>query len=149
MTEKGKEVLVGGIVVATAVFFSIFLINFSGLIGGSSSYQINASFRSAEGINVGTDVRLSGVKIGRVVDLKLNPESYKADAIIAISHGVKIPDDSSLLIASESLLGGKYVEVVPGASDYYISEGDDIIDTQGSVNILNLLMRVISGNDEK
>ena len=116
MADKGKEVFVGAIVVAIAISFSIFLLNFSGFFNTGPSYKISASFRSAEGISIGSDVRLSGVKIGSVIELDLNLNNYKADAIIAINNEIKIPDDSALLIASEGLLGGKFVEVIPGAS---------------------------------
>jgi phospholipid/cholesterol/gamma-HCH transport system substrate-binding protein len=114
------------------------------LSGSSSSYPISASFRSAEGISVGTDIRLAGVKIGTISDLKLNSETYRAESILSVRNDVRIPDDSALAVASEGLLGGSFIEVIPGASFDYLEAGDEIIDTQGSVSLIQLLLKFVS-----
>jgi phospholipid/cholesterol/gamma-HCH transport system substrate-binding protein len=105
------------------------------------SYQLSASFRSAEGIAVGTDVRLAGIKVGSVTGLELDPESYQAQATFTVREDVMLPEDSDVKIASEGLLGGSFLEITPGASDFMLAAGDEIVNTQGSVSLLNLLMR--------
>ena len=144
MSENRLEIAVGGVVLALAVGFAAFLAQSTGLSGSSSSYPISASFRSAEGISVGTDIRLAGVKIGTISDLKLNSETYRAESILSVRNDVRIPDDSALAVASESLLGGSFVEVIPGASLDYLEAGDEIIDTQGSVSLIQLLLKFVS-----
>ena len=149
MTENKSEVLVGGLVVGIAIAFTLYVMQVAGVSTGFSSYPIHASFRSAEGVKVGTDVRLAGVKIGTVTALSLDSDTYKAQSIMAIRQDVLIPDDSALAVASESLLGGNFVEVVPGASFEYLAAGDEIVDTQGSISIIQLMMRFVSGGDNK
>ena len=144
MSENRLEIAVGGVVLALAVGFAVFLAQSTGLSESSSSYPISASFRSAEGISVGTDIRLAGVKIGTISDLKLNSETYRAESILSVRNDVRIPDDSALAVASEGLLGGSFIEVIPGASFDYLEAGDEIIDTQGSVSLIQLLLKFVS-----
>ena len=149
MSENKAEVALGAVVLAIAIGFVVYLSQSTGLTMGGDSYQIRAGFRTAEGISVGTDVRLAGVKIGAVQDLSLNSETYRAEAVLAIQNDVLIPDDSALTITSEGLLGGHFVEVMPGASFDYLADGGEIIDTQGSVSLLTLLMKFVSGGSKE
>ncbi|NBR33559.1 MAG: outer membrane lipid asymmetry maintenance protein MlaD [Rhodobacteraceae bacterium] len=149
MSENKAEVALGAVVLAIAIGFVVYLSQSTGLTMGGDSYQIRAGFRTAEGISVGTDVRLAGVKIGAVQDLSLNSETYRAEAVLAIQNDVLIPDDSALTITSEGLLGGHFVEVMPGASFDYLADGGEIIDTQGSVSLVTLLMKFVSGGSKE
>ena len=149
MSENTTEVTVGGLVLALAVGFSIFVFQITGLSNSSGSYPIYASFRSAEGIKVGTDVRLAGVKIGTVSALDLDSNTYRAASVISLKDDIRIPEDSALVISSEGLLGGNFVEVVPGASFDYLSSGGEIVDTQGSVSLISLLMKFVSGGQDR
>lgn len=142
------EVALGGVVLAAAVAFAIYAGQAAGLTTGSSGYPLTASFRSIEGVTVGTDVRLGGVKIGSVTDVALNAETYRADTTITISGGVEIPDDSAVIISSEGLLGGNFVEIMPGGSPFYFASGDEILDTQSSVSLITLLLRFVSGDGD-
>jgi phospholipid/cholesterol/gamma-HCH transport system substrate-binding protein len=114
----------------------------------SASYPLNASFRSLEGVSVGTDVRLAGVKVGTVTDVILNPETYRADTTVSLQQGIEIPDDSAIVISSEGLLGGNFVEIVPGGSPFFYAEGDTITDTQGAVSLVSLLMKFVGSGSE-
>ena len=149
MIENKGEVLVGGIVVGIAIAFTVYVMQVAGNSTGSSSYNIHAAFRSAEGVKVGTDIRLAGVKIGTVAALSLDSETYKAQSTLAIDQDVLIPNDSSLAVTSEGLLGGNFIEVVPGASFDYLAAGDEIVDTQGAISLIQLMMRFVSGNANK
>ena len=111
-------------------------------------YSLTASFRSAEGISLGTDVRMAGVKVGTVTALDLNNETFRADTEFTMRNGIEIPDDSAISIASEGLLGGNFVEVIPGGSPFNVDPGGEIEDTQSSVSLLTLLMKFASGSDE-
>ena len=100
-------------------------------------------------MNVGTDVRLAGVKVGTVTDVDLNPETYRADTTVALARGIEIPDDSAIIISSEGLLGGNFVEIMPGGSPFYFEPGDEIPDTQGAVSLVSLLLKFVSGGGEE
>ncbi|MDE3027819.1 MAG: outer membrane lipid asymmetry maintenance protein MlaD, partial [Paracoccaceae bacterium] len=108
-------------------------------------YPLVASFRSVEGISVGTDVKLAGVKVGTISALSLNPKTYFADATIEMKNGIEVPDDSAILISQEGLLGGNFVVLVPGGSLENLKPGGRIQDTQGAVSLVSLLMKFVGG----
>ena len=149
MAENTTEVLVGGVVLAAAIGFAVYGAQVAGLgSNGASAYPLTASFRSLEGVNIGTDVRLAGVKVGTVTDVALNPETYRADTVVSVRSDTQIPDDSAIIISSEGLLGGNFVEIVPGGSPFYFEAGDEITDTQGAVSLISLLLRFVGGDGE-
>ncbi|SDD10320.1 outer membrane lipid asymmetry maintenance protein MlaD [Ruegeria marina] len=140
------EVLVGGAVLAAAVAFGVYASQATGLSRGSAGYELTASFRSLEGVTIGTDVRLAGVKIGTVTGVELNPESYRADTRFTVAEGIQIPDDSAAVISSEGLLGGNFLEIMPGGSLFYFEPGDTVEDTQGAVSLISLLVKFVAGD---
>lgn len=145
MAENTSEVLAGAAVLAAAIGFVVYAGAASGLSGGSGTYPLTASFRAVDGITVGSDVRLAGVKVGSITSLQLNPETFFADATIAIRNDLILPDDSAILISSEGLLGGNFVEIQPGGSPDNLEPGGEIEDTQGSVSLVSLLMKFVGG----
>lgn len=147
MSEKATEVLTGAGVLAVAAGFLIYVAQvgeIGGGGGGTASYS--ASFRSAEGIGIGTDVRLAGVKVGSVLDMKLDPQSFRAETVFGIQESIELPEDTAAVIASEGLLGGSFVELLPGGSEFTLEPGSEIEDTQGSVSIVQLLLKFVSGD---
>ncbi|UWQ90100.1 outer membrane lipid asymmetry maintenance protein MlaD [Aliisedimentitalea scapharcae] len=149
MSHNTTEVLVGGVVLAAAIGFAVYAGQAAGLSSGGESYALNASFRSIEGVSVGTDVRLAGVKIGTVTGVDLNPETFRADTEFSVRQGIEIPDDSAVVVASEGLLGGNFVEIMPGGSPFALEAGDEILDTQGSVSLISLLLKFVSGSGDE
>ncbi|MGB8812838.1 MAG: outer membrane lipid asymmetry maintenance protein MlaD [Paracoccaceae bacterium] len=148
MAENISEVIAGGAVLAAAIGFLVYAGQSTGFTGDAGTYELVASFRSVEGVTVGTDVKLAGVKVGTITSLELNPTTYFADAKISVIQGVALPDDSAILISSEGLLGGNYVEVIPGGSPINLEPGEEIEDTQGAVSLVGLLMKFV-GNGAK
>ncbi|MBT8457439.1 MAG: outer membrane lipid asymmetry maintenance protein MlaD [Rhodobacteraceae bacterium] len=145
MSGHTTEVLVGGGVVAAAAGFLIYASQFAGVGAQTGAYDLSASFRSAEGVTVGTDVRLAGVKVGTVTDLDLNPETFRAEAQFAIDQSVILPDDTAVVVASEGLLGGTFIEVLPGGSAFNYEPGDEIQDTESAVSLVSLLLSFVGG----
>lgn len=148
MAENTVEVLVGGGVLAAAAAFVLYAGQVTGFSRETAGYELSASFRSVEGVTVGTDVRLAGVKVGTVTELRLNPETYFADAVFTVSRDVVLPDDSAALITQEGLLGGSFVELVPGGSPFDLEPGGEILDTQGAVSLITLLLRFVGSGGE-
>ena len=147
MRENTTEVIVGAAVLAAALGFLWFIVNATGLSGGTTGKELKANFRSAEGVSVGTDIRLAGVSVGTVSQLDLNGETYRAEAVFAIEQGIAIPNDSAAVVASEGLLGGTFVELVPGGSFEMFADGALIEDTQGAVSLIQLLMKFVGGEE--
>ncbi|WP_037310529.1 outer membrane lipid asymmetry maintenance protein MlaD [Ruegeria halocynthiae] len=145
-TYNVTEVLVGGAVLACAVAFGVYASQSTGLSQSGTGYELGASFRSLEGVGVGTDVRLAGVKIGTVTGVTLNSDTYRADTTFTIVDGILVPDDSAIVISSEGLLGGNFVEVMPGGSPFYFEAGDQVEDTQGAVSLISLLVKFVAGD---
>ncbi|MEP5758885.1 MAG: outer membrane lipid asymmetry maintenance protein MlaD [Litoreibacter sp.] len=148
MAENTSELFVGTLVLSAAVGFALYAASVTGTSVGGSGYSLSASFRSVEGVKVGTDVRLAGVKVGSISGLELNPETFRADAYLSIQDSILIPDDSAISISSEGLLGGNFVEIIPGGSSTNLDEGGEIEDTQGSVSLITLLMKFVAGDGE-
>ena len=148
MTHSKLEMTVGFFVIGIALWFIFFTAGIVGLSASSTSgQQLTANFRSVSGISVGTDVRLAGVKIGSVSSVMLDPQSYRANTILNISSDYLIPDDSIAVISSEGLLGGSFVEILPGGSEFNMNSGDSFEDTQGAVSLLELLLKFVGGGD--
>jgi len=150
MAANATEVLAGGSVLAAALGFLIHAGQMTGAsVGDDRGYGLKASFRSAEGISVGADVRLAGVRIGAVTGLELNPETFRADAMLSVREDIAIPDDSTAVISSEGLLGGSFMEIVPGGSIENLGPGDEIVHTQGAVSLIGLLAKFAAGGDSE
>lgn len=145
MSHHVGEVIAGGVVVAAAAGFLLYASQYGGVGVQAGTYPLSASFRSAEGVAIGTDIRLAGVKIGTVTGLELDQQTYRAEATFAIDDGVELPDDTAATVASEGLLGGTFIEMLPGGSEFVYAPGDQILDTESSVSIISLLLKFVSG----
>ena len=149
MKENPTEVIVGAAVLAAAAGFLFFASQTTGFgKGAASGYDLRASFRSAEGVAVGTDVRLAGVKIGTVTGMALDPATFRAETVLTLINDIQIPADSTAVVASEGLLGGNFVEIMPGGSFDNLAAGDAFFDTQGSVSVVSLLMKFAGGGGD-
>jgi phospholipid/cholesterol/gamma-HCH transport system substrate-binding protein len=143
------EIIVGTFVLVCAIYF--FVSSFkSSKVASKSGYEILAKFENIDGISNGSDVKISGVKIGSVADQYLDEKDFRATLKISINKDVKLPADSSAKIASEGLLGSKYLSITPGGDIEEMKAGDEIMFTQSSVNLEDLLGKFIfNGGDKK
>lgn len=150
------ETLVGAAVLAVAAGFLWWSTGGlgSGIGGaGQGSYPLVAAFPNVDGVEKGTEVRLAGVRVGRVADVRLNPGTYYAEAELQVPANIALPTDSAALIQSDGLLGGAYIELQPGGADEMLKPGDEIEDVQGAVSLLTLMMKFVdaqaSGRDDE
>ena len=148
ISKNMADTVVGAIVLGIAIIFAVFLWRFSDVGLAAGQYSVDAKFRSAEGITVGTDVSLAGVKIGSVSNLSLDPQTFQAIARLSIKPEYQMPDDSAAIISSEGLLGGSFVEILPGGSYELMEDGSEFSETQGAVSFISLLMKFVTGKDE-
>jgi len=142
MGKNLAETLLGAVVLAGAVIFLSFAYSKSGLkiIDG---YKVVGKFDRIDGLAEGSDVRMSGIKIGTVISQKLDPKTYLAVLTMNVKNDIKLPRDSSIKIVSSGLLGDKYLSITPGAEDEIIKPGGELSHTQGSVDLLSLVGRMI------
>ena len=144
MKSSALETLIGAVIIALAVGFFTFAYNSSGLgraIGGG--YRLSAEFDSVDGVNIGSDVRIAGIKVGTVVGQSLNPTSYQAKIDMVIETRVQLAEDSSAKITSEGLLGAKFVSLEPGGADGKLADGGVISYTQGAVDMWSLISQAM------
>lgn len=142
----------GAVVLVVAGVFVVFAYT-SADIAAVRGYEVVARFDRVDGIRQGTDVRMSGIKIGTVVSEKLDPDTYWAVLTLSIDPNVKLPTDSSAKIVTDGLLGNKYLALTPGADEKMIPDGGAITRTQSAINLEDLVSRYIfsgsSGKKEK
>jgi phospholipid/cholesterol/gamma-HCH transport system substrate-binding protein len=147
MANSAAETAIGAAVLAVAAGFFVYAAQTADVsVGGA--YELVANFRKAEGVSVGGDVRISGVKVGTIRDMGLDTETYQARVVMSIREGVRVPDDSAAVVASDGLLGGAHVAIQPGGSEFMLEPGDEFGFTQSSVNILDLVGRALSGGGD-
>lgn len=142
MRRNVIETVLGAGVVLVAVFFVVFAFSSTG-VGSVDGYKLHARFDNAAGVTPGTAVRMSGVKVGRVVDQKLNPETYFAEVTLAIDEDIALPTDTSARIVPDGLLGSNYVMLEPGGARETIAKGGSIQYTQGAINIVDMVSRLM------
>ena len=148
MQRNTLETVMGAIVLLAAAGF-VTLAYEAADIKGNGGYEIIAEFGSTGGLSVGDDVRISGIKVGRITEQSLDPITYSARIAMAIAPDIEIPADSSARITAASLLGGNYLELMPGAEDEMLPAGAVIYDTHDPVSISDLLGKMVfsSGNN--
>ena len=143
MNERMAETILGAIVAAIAIGFFVFAsaqAKQGGVAAGGVDYT--ARFQRVDGISVGSDVRVSGVKVGVVKAVALDPSTYMAKLTLSVASDVHVLDDSVARIASDGLLGGAYVAIEPTGMNP-LPPGGEIVNTQGSVDLLTLLASAV------
>ncbi len=143
------ETLVGLFVVAAAVAFMVYAYGVTGQNMGRDSYRVDAVFGRIDGITIGSEVRIAGVKIGSVSAHQLDIKTYEADLQLMIANGVPIPEDSVAKVVSDGFLGGAHISIEPGAAEEMLREGDKITITQGSVDLLGLAVQSFTSQGSK
>lgn len=111
--------------------------------GSVDGYELIAGFSSAEGIAIGSDVRISGIKVGSVTQSQIDPKTFQARIKLSVAKEIELPVDTVAKITSEGLLGGNYVSLSPGGEMDVLKAGDEIEQTQGSVNLMGIIGQAI------
>ncbi|MEX2453509.1 MAG: outer membrane lipid asymmetry maintenance protein MlaD [Rhodospirillaceae bacterium] len=136
------ETVMGAVVLAVAGFF-IFFAYSKAEIGSVDGYEIVAKFDRIDGIRPGSDVRMSGIKVGTVTVSELDPRTYLAIVRMDIKNEVLVPDDTAISVSSDGLLGDKFLALSPGGSDDMLKPGGEIYTTQGSIDLMSLVGQMI------
>ncbi|MDR2646398.1 MAG: outer membrane lipid asymmetry maintenance protein MlaD [Holosporaceae bacterium] len=142
--EKGRtfESVVGVFVLIIASFFFYYVYMKSGW-QSVDGYLLTAKFDKADGLIEGGDVKVSGIKVGKIVGVSIDPTSFLAVVKFTVLEGLKLPNDTSASVSSDGLLGKKYLSLTPGGNDAFLKGGDEIGNTSGPVDIESLIGKFI------
>jgi len=142
MTRNLLETLLGAIVLIVAIGFLVFAYNTS-QVDRNGGYELVARFDKVDGLERGSDVRISGIKVGSVIDQSLDSETYRAEVRFSLREDIQLPADTSAAVVSNGLLGGKYLALVPGGDIEMLEAGDEVTLTQSAVNLEDLIGHMI------
>ena len=142
MYKRPVETIMGILVLVVAALFCYFAYNVSDL-QVVKGYNVTAKFLKVGGLNVGSDVRINGIKIGTVVSQKLDNSDYTADVEMSLTSDIKLPVDSTASIVADGLIGNKFIKIDPGHSKENLKNGDAIKNTKDFKTIEDLVGEVI------
>lgn len=142
MRRSAIETVLGAVVLLVAVVFLALAYNSTDL-KPTGGYTLSAKFYAVDGLTVGSDVRIGGVKVGSVTKQYVDPEEYQAVVELSVQNEVRVPVDSVANISSDGLLGGKYVKIEPGQSNELLSGGGEFQETRDVIALEELLGKVI------
>jgi len=149
MKNNIVETLIGAIVLVVTGSFLYFAFNHANVsTNGGKDYLVK--FDKVDGLSVGGDVKISGIKVGSITKQYLDKNTFLAVVEISIDPSIKLTDSTFAKITSEGLLGGNYLVLDPGdEEDPVLEEGDEITNTQGAVDFLGLLDKFASSKSDK
>jgi phospholipid/cholesterol/gamma-HCH transport system substrate-binding protein len=134
MQKVRLETIVGVIVIVLCVFFGYYIYKIKTVSSYANTVKYFARFNSIDGVDIGSDVRLGGVKVGTVQGISFD-DSLTVIVEIDVKNDLKIPQDSSLAVSSSGILSGKFLEIKPGGADDFLTSGAYFNSTQSSVSL--------------
>lgn len=140
----------GAIVLAVAGIFLTIAYQASSTVS-EKGIVLYAKFDRIDGLVLGNDVKMSGVKIGKVFKIAIDPDTFLAVVSFTVSPELHVPTDSSAEIVSESFMGGKYIALVPGGAEKTFANGDTVVHTQSALSFEALIGKYLfsSNSDAK
>lgn len=147
MNSRDRETLIGAFVVLAGALILAFSYGSAGR-ASVPGYDLVAHFNKADGIALGSDVRLSGVSVGKVVGQTLD-DHFRAIVTMRMTQGVSVPTDSAALIHTDGLLGAKFIALQPGADETDLKPGEELRYSQDSMNLQDLLELIIAQAEAK
>jgi phospholipid/cholesterol/gamma-HCH transport system substrate-binding protein len=148
MKRNVIETMMGAVVLLVAAAFLGFAVSSSD-VRTVQGYELTARFNRIDGITTGSEVRMSGIKVGTVLSERLDPQTYLAEIKISVIDSVRLPVDSTAKVLSDGLLGDAYLSLEPGAEDAMIEPGGQIQKTQDPLNLVDLIGRFMFNAKEE
>lgn len=140
--RNASELVAGAIVLLVAIGFLGFAVANTGR-GAGRGYTLNARFDRIDGLTIGADVRVGGVKVGSVTTAHIDPKTYQVVVAFTVEDAIRLPRDSSAQVTSDGLLGGRFLSLVPGGDDKMLAPGADFSITQSALSLEDLLGKFI------
>ena len=144
MKRVNVEIGVGVFMILGLAGFFYLAINMGDVsLLGSETYRVQARFGNTSGLKEGAYVELSGVRIGKVSKIELDRDSYDSIVELSIPNEVQLQEDSIASIRTAGIIGDKFIKVTPGGLDEYIEAGGEIIETESSLDVEELISKYI------
>ena len=144
MKRTNLELTVGLFLILGIACFSYLAIVLGDVaIFDDDTYMLRARFQSSSGLKEGSPVEIAGVAVGKVTEIRFDPEEYLSVVELAVPRDVKIQEDATASIRSTGIIGSKFVKISPGGSDDYLEAGMEILETESSVSIEELISKYI------
>ena len=141
--EQWAETGIGAIVLVAAGVFLVYALGNAGGLKHAGGYDLIAKFGEVGSLAPGAEVKVAGVKVGTVSKINLDPKTFQAETHMMVNDDVKLPDDSTVKITSDSLLGGQHIAIQPGGSADDMKPGSQFQNVQGAVDLFGLIGQVI------
>jgi len=118
--------------------------------GAGETYEVRASFQNIGNLNDRAPVSISGVRVGRVTEIRFNPDQFEAVVVMAIDEQYDmLPKDTSAKILTKGLLGEQYVGLEPGASRQTLSDGDELRFTSSALILEEMISQFMFSEAQK
>lgn len=142
MYKRSSEIMVGIFVIIGASCMVYLSVSLGGVnIFGSPYYKITAQFDSVTGLKKGATLELSGVQVGKVLDIDL--KDYRANVTLGVLRGVELSEDTIASIRTKGVIGDKFVKFTPGGSDEILKPGDELVETESAISLEELISKYI------
>jgi phospholipid/cholesterol/gamma-HCH transport system substrate-binding protein len=115
---------------------------------GKDQYQLVAKFTSASGLRTGAHVEAAGVRVGGIDSIEFDTDQYYAVVTININNGVTVSDDAVASVRTAGIIGDKFIKITPGGSGEYLTQGMEILETEPSINLEELISKYIFENND-
>lgn len=144
MKHKNMELYVGVFVLigAACIAWMVLVIGEVKILG-TDRYAIHGYFSSVSGLKAGARVEMAGVEIGDVGEITLDRDRLVARVVFNINDGVEITEDSIASVKTSGIIGEKYIDISPGAMDILLGQGDEITNTESTLDIESLIRKFI------
>ena len=137
------ETIMGFVVLLAVAIFLIYGIKTAKVDTKKENQNIYAIFENVSGLKIGDNVQISGINVGKIINLELNTDTYEAKVLMGLNNKIKLPEDTTARITSSSMLGRNYIEISPGISNTYLKDKEVIFDTSSAVSFSDMLGKMI------
>ena len=143
MNKINTEFVLGLLILIISIISIFYYSSKINLLNNSETFQINSSFFNIGNTNIGNDVKINGVKVGEVLNIKLDQETYMAIITSSVDKSIQIPDDSVFKISNNGFIGSSYLEIQLGNSEELLKNNDHSVNNIDAVSLEEIINNFI------
>ena len=143
MNKINTEFVIGLLIIIISIISIFYYSSKINLLNNTETFQINSSFFNIGNTNIGNDVKINGVKVGEVLNIKLDQETYMAIITSSVDKSIQIPDDSVFKISNNGFIGSSYLEIQLGNSEELLKNNDHSVNNIDAVSLEEIINNFI------